>query len=92
MKPDWKSIKNDATRQDRRNILVNKTMPDQGSEAVGQLPKNTRSRGAFVFFDGYRWLTVLDSNWFHYGQYSDVLFFESGICHEIHVSKIADGR
>tara|TARA_B100001123_G_C14338314_1_gene641967 strand:- start:202 stop:357 length:156 start_codon:yes stop_codon:yes gene_type:complete len=51
VKPDWKSIKNDATRQDRRYILVNKTMPGQGSEAVGKVPKNTRWRGDFVFFD-----------------------------------------
>ena len=52
MKPDWKSIKNDATRQDRRYILVNKTMPGQGSEAVGKVPKKVRCRaGLLCFFD-----------------------------------------
>ena len=50
MKPDWKSIKNDATRQDRRYILVNKTMPGQGSEAVGQVPKNYQVVRGFCVF------------------------------------------
>ena len=52
MRPDWKSIKNEAARQDWRYILVNKTMPGQGSEGAGQVPKkSTTPRGAFVFFD-----------------------------------------